>query len=394
MLMAGCGQKETTNEESLKNIIAVPAAKSTISIEDEFAGEVKASSQAGVVSKVPGKVSKVFVDTGNYVKKGDVLFQLDSSDAAAQLNQAKAGVEAARLNLERVKGSGYSQSLIQAETAAEQARLAYDNARTNYDKYKSLFDAGGVSKSELDNLETRMLTAKEQYESAVDNLELLKEGLGPDSIEAARAQLNQALAAQKLIETQIRNMTVTAPISGIVSERNINEGEGVSTAAPAVVISDIDSLAAEFQIPEHLINKLKPEMKLTVTVEALNNRELEGQIEIVNPVADKRTRKYRVKVNLSDKNNQLKPGMFAKISVETEIREEVLTVPNEAVVSEKGLQYVYTARKGVVAKNPVSIGLTNHKMSEVTEGLAVGDMVILEGQSFLAEGEKVNVVSR
>lgn len=388
----GCKKNDIVKAENIKNVKVIATTLSDIVIEDQYAGQINSLHQTGVVPKIPGKVSQIMVDIGSKVNKGDVLFTLDASDAASQLRQAEAAVDVAQANLNRVQSSNLSQMQIQYKSTLEQAQISYNDAETNYNRTKSLFQQGAASKYELDLAENRMLTAKQNLESARDNMELLGKGIGPDSIEGAQAQLKQALASLDAVRIQVDNTRITAPISGVVSKKNINIGEGVSTASPAVVISDINDLAAEINIPEKLINKLQVGQKLTITVDSLSNKLLEGEISNISPVADKQTFNYTVKVKIISSDSEVKPGMFAKIKLPVDQKNNVLVVPNSAIVSENGLQYIYGVKDNIIIKRPVKIGLSNNENSEIIEGLTVGENIILEGQSFFADGEKVNVV--
>lgn len=392
LVISGCKTKETVKPEIYKNVKVTPVQKSSIAIEDEFAGEITAIEQVGVVPKAPGKVSQIFADVGTKVEKGSVLFKLDPSDAIAQLNQANASVELARVSLSRAKGSGYSQSLIQAQTAVDQTKLAYDDAKSNYENNKVLYDEGAVSQHDFESIKNKTENAKVQYDTAVKNLDLLKKGLGPDSVQTAQAQLEQAEASLQLAQTQYNNLTVTSPIAGVVAKKNINIGEAVSSASPAFIVSNTGTLFSELNIPEKLVNKITLGQKLSVAVQTPEEKIIMGEVTNISPIVDEKTRKCDVKVILKDAGNDVRPGMFAKVRLTTEEKKDILTIPNEAVVSEKGLQFVYIVKNGKVSKCPIKIGLANDKITEVVDGLALGDNVILEGQSFLSDGEKVNMV--
>ena len=392
-LVSGCKAKETAKQDIIKNVKTVVVTKSAIILENDYAGEVKAAEEVSVVPKISGKANQVMVDIGSRVNKGNILFTLDSSDLIAQYNQAKVGIESAKINLKRVSGSGFTQSLIQAQTSVEQARLAYNDAKLNYDKKKTLFDEGAESKHELEASENKMLAAKEQYNNASKNLELLNKGIGPDSVDEAQAQVNQAEAVLQLIQAQLNNISITAPISGVVSKRNVNAGEGVSPANPAIVISKTGELVAEINITEKLINKVLLGQNIRVIIQSLNNKIYQGQVNSISPVADLKTRDYTVKIKLLNTDNQIKPGMFAKVKLMVENKASTIAVPNQGLISENGLQFAYIVNnESKIERRSVKIGISNDKVTEVLQGLIEGDRLLTEGQSFLTEGEKVNIV--
>lgn len=390
LVLSGCGSKQVSTQ-SPQNVKVITASRSDIDIQDEYAGEIISAEESGVVPKIGGKVTSVLVDVGTRVNQGDLLFTIDSTDLEAQLSQAQAGVELAKVNLNRTTGSGYSQSLIQAQSAADQAQTGYDNAKLNYNRFKLLYNAGSASKSDLDNLQTKLDSSLEQLNSAKQNLELLKTGIQSDSTKGSQKQLEQAEASVQLIQNELDNTKVTAPISGVVSKKNINVGEGVSMGSPAIVISNTDNLFAEINVPEKAIGKLSKGEKLDVTVDSME-KAADGIIDSISPVADTKSHSYKVKIKLLGSNNGIKPGMFTKIKVTVDKRTNVLAIPNETIVSDNGIQYVYTVADSKIVKKVVKTGASNDKFTEITEGLREGEQLIFEGQNFLSDGEKVNVV--
>jgi RND family efflux transporter MFP subunit len=350
LLLSGCGQKPVS-KEILKNVKVISIAKSDISITDEFAGEVVSDEQIQVAPKMPGKVSAVYVDVGSKVKKGELLFSLDASDNLAQVNIAQAGVEAANINLRRARGT---------------AQDNYETALSNYEKMKILYQEGGISKSELDAVK--------------------------DSIDAAKAQLEQSRASLSLSRTQLGETNVYAPAAGIIASRSINVGELASSAVPALTIVNNDKLYVSMNVSEKLINKISIGQKLQFIIDSITDKTFEGQITNISPAADAQTHFYEVKAKVLDSDERIKHGMFSKTKMVIENKERALTLPNQGVVTDNGLPFAYIVKDGAVEKKPIQVGLANDKITEITQGLSEGDQVILEGQNFLTDGEKVNVV--
>lgn len=389
----GCNKKDELKKENIKNVKTDEVRESSIIIEDQFAGKITALDYSGVVPKIPGIVSQLYVDIGERVNKGDLLFELDSTDYAAQLRQAETVVEFAKTGLNRAQGSNLSQLQIQYKSIVEQAKISYDDAKTNYTKIKSLYDNGAISKNELDTADIRVKASKEQLDSSTQNLELLKSGIGPDSVEGAQTQLNQAVAAVELVKTQMNNLKVYSPIAGVISKKSINVGESVSGGEVAIEVSNVDNLAIDLSIPQKLINKISVGQKITMSIDSLKNQIIQGEVRNIDPVASDNSYNYNVKLKLLSNNSEIKPGMFCRAKLPVDQKDKVVTVPNTAVISENGIQFVYMISGGKINKKSVSIGLSNDKITEILAGLNIGDKIIFEGQSFLNDGEKVNVVS-
>ncbi|HEX9061131.1 MAG TPA: efflux RND transporter periplasmic adaptor subunit [Clostridia bacterium] len=389
--LSACGSKEASNApEEVKKVKTYTVKSSSISVKNEFAGSIKAFEQANVISKTPGKVKEIFVKVGDKVKKGDILFTLDDVSLRSQLAQAEAGLASASVSLEKARGSGYSQSLLQSQTEFDQATTSYNDVKANYERIKALYDSGAVSKKEFDSIKTSLDQATERLNSAKENLDLYTKSSGPQNIEIAKAQYQQSVASVDLIKSQLNDLTVRADISGTITEKNINTGEGASSASPAFVISNTDDIKVDINIPENLLDKFQKGQKMDVNVQSITNP-LKAEVDIVHPSIDSTTKNYKVELNLLDKPGGLKPGMLAKVNIEVEKKDNVLTLPNKAVVTENGVNYVYSVKNNKIVKIPSKVGLSNDTTCEIQEGIKAGDDIVVEGQSFLTEGQSVKI---
>jgi multidrug efflux pump subunit AcrA (membrane-fusion protein) len=390
-IFSGCNKDTTENNENdnPKNVRLTTINKSLIEIENTFAGEIKANEETNVIPKTPGKISKIFVEVGDRVKVGDILFSLDSEDLKAQLAQAEAGARIQLENLQKTKSSNYSQSLLQKQTEVNQAKITYDAANEDYIRAQAQYRDIAISKEQFNNYKTSLERAIQSYETAKENLEIFKNTSFQQDVRVAESMYNQAKANVNAINIQINNTDVPSPISGIITKRNINVGEGVSTAAPAVVVSNLDKLKVHMKVPENLINNFTKGQKLDVTVETLDNKKFTGIVDIVFPSIDEYTKNYSINILLSDISSELKPGMITKVKTIVERKDNILIVPNESIVSENNIHYIFVAKENKVTKVPVKLGLSNDKVTEVIDGVKLGDKVVIEGQNLLSDGEKI-----
>jgi multidrug efflux pump subunit AcrA (membrane-fusion protein) len=388
---AGCGAGKDTAGQEVKKVKVTTAQVSSIHIDVEYSGKIKPLEEVVVSPKIAGKVSEIKADVGDAVEKGSVLFTLDKEDADALYRQSQANLDSANANLERTGGSALSQQVLQAESALQQAQVQYDNAKSLYEKTKALYDGNAVSKQQLDDVESGFKNAEIQLKTAQDNLTLLKEKAGPQSVKVAAAQVEQAKASMEQASIQLKNTEVTSPISGVVSVRNVDAGELISSAVPAYTVINTKTVLIEVNVPDKIVGKVVKGQAVKVRISALEGREYEGTVDVVSPSADVKTQSYTVRVKVDNTAGEIKSGMFARVLLPAESKEKVLTVPNEAIVVENGVQYVYTVSEGKVKKKAVGTGVSDGKITEITGNLNEGDYVITEGQNFLSDGEPVNV---
>jgi HlyD family secretion protein len=379
-ILSGCGT-ETVVVKEKPSVSVMELKKSNLSVTVDYPAKLVPSEQINISSKIPGRVSKVYFDVGDEVKKGDILFTLEAEDSKSQLRQSEAALSGTKDNIR--------QQLLEAETGVNQAQLQYDNVKSLYEKSKTLYEQGATSKQELDNMETSYENAKLNLETAQKNLDILK---GKDSNGLASARTNQAQSAVDAASVQVENSVIRSPIDGKVSVCNVKAGELTSSGVLAYTVMNSENMEADINVPEEVQKNLSKGQILKLKVGVSKEQLIDGVIDTIGLSADSKTGFYIIKLQLENKNGVYRPGMFAKAVIPSESKEGIFTVPGGAVVSENGIEYLYLVSKGSVVKSIISTGISSNKAVEVTGDLKEGDQIILEGQSFLDEGEKVNVV--
>lgn len=387
---AGCSSK-TEDKPVVKHVTTTLAKKSAIRITVEYAGKVIPIEEVTIASKLPGKVELVKADVGTSVKEGDLLFSLDTKSVNAQLRQSKAAVENAQAGLIMATDSTIAQQLTELKASVEQAQLQYDDAKRSYDRVQQLYSSSAASKKQLEDAGTYLKNSEVQLNSLKENLKIFNERSAPQTKAIASAQLEQAKAAYEAASIQVGDSSVIAPISGIISMRNIDEGEFVGGGVPVFTVINTDTVIISISVPDTLAEKLHAGDQVPIRITALRKQELTGNIDTISPAADPLTHAYTVKIKLDNPGNSIKPGMLAKVSMPLDSKENIITVPNEAILVQDAAQYVYIVQSGKVKKIQVTTGLSNDELTEVVEGLKEGDPVITEGQSFLNDGENVSM---
>ena len=391
LLTVSCGKGKASTAVDEKTVTVARAAPATITVSVEYAARIRPNQEIVVSPKIPGRVADVRADVAQPVRRGQVLFTLESKDADAQARQARAALESARANLTRTSDSSLSSQVIQAQAAVDQAQVQYTDARDFADRTDKLFAQGTVSRQQRDDARARADSAKIALDTAKQSLSLIQDKGGPQSTGVASTQVDQAQAASDLAQSQLDNTVITSPLTGVVASRNVDPGELVAVGSPAFVVIDMSTMTAEASVDEAMVQKVRPGEKVPVRADAAGTSVMEGVVDTVSPAPDPRTQGYTVKVRISAPDLVLRPGMLARVSFPVDRRANVLAVPNQALVTESGQSYVYVDAAGVVKKVAVQAGISDDSESEITQGLSAGDLVITEGQSFLNEGDKVRL---
>lgn len=388
----GKNKKVEVTQQDVKNVKVKKIAIGSISNEVEYASKLNPVQEITVLPKTGGKVASVNVDIGDKVTAGQVLFTLDTAELQAQLQAQQAALTVSNANLTRTSDSGLQQQIKTSEQAVNKSQLVHDDAKINYDKMQKLYDAGIISKQDLDNAKLRYDNSALDLKSAQDNLNLLIEKSGPQSTQAAAAQVAQAQAGVNSVQIQLNNASITSPIAGVVSAKDVKVGQLAGGQSGSVTIIDSSSFIADVSVPDKVVGKIQIGQSVQVSVSALDNKKLTGVIDKISPNSNSRDNSYTVKVKIDNSTDELIAGMFARISLPSEKKDKILVVPNEALKMENNVNYLYVANNGKVKKISVNTGISNEKVTEVTGNIKEGMEVIVEGQNLLSNGDNVTAV--
>ncbi len=237
------------------------------------------------------------------------------------------------------------------------ARLTYSNAKIEFKRLEVLKESGTVSQQAYDQ-------AKLALDQAKENLEFLEP-----------------------------NTFVKAPIRGVISEKNYEEGE-LFSGSPILTLTQTHQLKALISIPESYVPFVKEGMELTVKPDVYKNQEFPAVIEIVYPTIDPATHTFQAKVRIPNSENLLRPGMYVQTSINL-YDVEALMVPYRAVLKLTGSdeRYVFVNENGTAKRMRVKLGQRFDDLIEVSsDELKPGDQLVTVGQAKLIEGMKLNVV--
>lgn len=380
---------EVNNE--VKNVKVYSPVRTTLETNVEYASQLKPNQEIDITPKSGGKVTSAKADIGAYVKAGQVLFTIDQTDASAQLKQSEASLASAQASYDKTAESVKGSDLTTAQQAVDKAKISYNDTKKDFDNTKALYESGAVSKDDYDNQKSRLDSAAIDYQSAVNAYNTLKDKSGPQALKIASASVQQAQSGIITSKNQIDSTIVKSPISGVVTSKNVEVGEMASSMSTAYTVMDTSSMLAQVYVPDTMLSKITQGQIIDLKITALGIT-VKGKVESISPSADSQSMAYAVKIRVDNKSGQLKPGMLARATLPSEKKNNVLTVPNEAIVADGGISYVYTVDNSKIKKVTVTTGLSNDKVTEIKSGIKDDDKIITEGQIFLNEGDTVKVI--
>ena len=224
-------------------------------------------------------------------------------------------------------------------------------------------------------------------------LELSEKGLvAKGTAENAKFDLDALRAAYDRNRLELSYTEIRAPIDGVVSARYIKVGNTIAEGTATFRVTNLDPLIAYVHIPEKEFRKLAPEQTAEVVVDALGGDRFTGKISLISPTVDPKTGTFRARVEVPDPTRRLKPGMFARVNIVYERREDAMQLPRAAIVDADGEQSVFVVADGKAVQRRVVTGLANNGWIEVVEGLEASERVVVVGQGGLKTGTPVKVV--
>lgn len=338
-LLAACS-KPVEKKEDIRPVRAIVLSASTVGVNAEFAGEVRARVESRLGFRVGGKITARKVDAGTVVKKGQVLMQLDPQDLKLSQAQAKANLR-----------------------AAETGR---DLAKAELKRYQELRVKNFVSQAVLD--------AKQSAYSS------------------AQATVDAAQAAYFGQSNQAGYATLVSDVDGVVTAVDAEVGQVVSPGTPVVRVAKMGEKEIVIGLPEDKVDELRKLTDVTVRLWANKDVVIPGKVREVSPVADPATRTYAVKVSIPDSAADVKLGMTAMVQFASTMATPQIKVPLTALFHEKNTTSVWVIDKGVARMVPVTVAGTSANDVVLAGGVTAGQTVVTAGVNLIKPGQKVTIL--
>ena len=323
-LLAACGGKTQETQATVTVEEVKPAVKVAqvyvrpVDQVRDYVGTVEAEVKNNIAPQSPGRISKIFVEVGDHVRKGQKLVQMDAANL-------------------------------------KQLTLQIENQKVDFARIKELYAVGGVSKAEFDNAKMSLEVAETQYNNIMENTQLM------------------------------------SPIEGIVTARNYDNGDLYSGAA-ILTVEQIRPVKLLVNVSENYYSKVEKGDKATITLDALPGESFSATVSLKYPTINASTHTFPVELTLANKDEKVRPGMFARAELNFGTENRVV-VPDVAIVKQPGSgeRFVYVYENGKVTYVKVELGQRLGDAYELISGVADGATVVVAGQGRLSDGVEVRV---
>jgi RND family efflux transporter MFP subunit len=348
--VAACKKQAAKTDGSAETFGASPVkifkvVRERITEKITYTSTLEALTKINITPETGGKISRIYVQAGDRVAKGQLLAELETESIRLQVKQAEAAV------------------------AVAEASKA--DALRNKERMDRLIKESAVSEQQSEKIQL--------------------------AYEAASAQLEQARAGLNMARHALEVSIMRAPFSGVVASKNAEVGDVINPmmggfgggAGGVLTLMDYSKVKIAVDISSEDIGRIRKGQEAVLRVGSLPGREFRGSVSVVNLTADPQTKKFGVEVVINNPDASLRPGTFGDIVFELESHENARVVPQNAVLENS---YVFVVESGKAVKKTVTLGLQNTTMIEVLDGLADGEMVVVEGNYGLEEGAAVQIL--
>lgn len=402
-----------------------------------YAGLLQPLRTLDVTANYSDQVVELPAGEGEAVRQGDLLLVFDTTELEIQLSQARLAVSTAEANLAKMRRGTRPEQILatqgalnlaranlaridnlsesQIEAASNgvvQAQAALKLAQAEYDKIAFSSDVGEKPEAAaLEQATAAYETAMANYNAALKGapierlalesallqaqsaLALAQDPFVPEDFTIAEVEVKNAQESLKLLQTQLDEARVEAPIEGIVAARHVEAGESPSQGQPlfTLVSAEVEAILA---VEEGSLARIRVGQPAAIRVVVYPGRDFPAEVTYIAPVADPQTHTFTVKVAPADPERLLKGGMFANVSLMVAEHNGVLLVPVAAVRQVAGRDSVFVVKDGRAELRPVTLGLAQEDRVEILSGLAAGEQVVIIGQSELEDGTPVRVVTK
>lgn len=422
------------------NKLTVPAQAEDITLRITASGSVVPIQSVNLSPKTSGRLRELFVEQGDRVEQGQIVARMEDADAKARVAQAQANLSKAQASLaEGISGSRPEEirsaqaRLLQAQARLNQARTGnpsevdqaraqvkaaqsrLDLAKVRADRYRNLADEGVISLDRRDEALTDERNAKAALEEAqqrlknvqsgtnpeIDQLEAavaeaqaevqrLQNGTRPEEIAQSKAAVEAAKAELQAAQVQLQDTVITAPFSGIVTQKYATQGAFVTpttsasstaSATSTSIIAIAKGLELRAEVPEVDVGQIKPGQSVDIVADAFPDKVFKGRVRLVAPeaVIEQNVTSFQVRVSLLTGQEELRSGMNVDLTFLGQQVNNALVVPTVAIVTEDGKTGVMVPdAKNQPKFQPVTIGPTLQDQTQVLDGLKPGQRVFID----------------
>ncbi|AEI40039.1 efflux RND transporter periplasmic adaptor subunit [Paenibacillus mucilaginosus] len=376
-------------ETKQKPVKTAKVERHLVSDPREQLADVVASVKLDVITKAGGQVTEVLKNKGEAVKAGEVLFRIDSRDAASQVEKNQVSLTSAQQALEKAR-EDLKNSRTELLNAIEKAQQTLDNAKKNHNKMMNDYDNGLVTKRQLEQSEETVSNAERDLGIQNDKLRSLD---STNSLASQESQLESNRIAISDAQRALENYEVKAPADGILTDFTVEKGMTVSQNFTAGQVQSGGAVKFKTELTESAYAAVKNKKELTFYAPAQPDLKEKAAITFLSGVVNAQTKTYTMELQAVNPQGSYAAGSRVLLQLTDEAEETVIAVPTLSIVREGSDAFVYVLNGDKAEKRAIKTGRVKDVYQEVLQGLKEGETIITSGMAQLKDGQTVTTAA-
>ena len=363
------------SDGNAKPVATTLVVKNSVRRSVDVVGTLAAVDQVTISSEAEGTVRAILADLGDRVAANQVLIQLDHEKQQYTYEQQQAALARALAQY----GAPDADHLppIEQTPDVQKAKAELDQAQQGFTRAKDLSSRSLISQQTYDDARTALQSKQASYDSALQGARNL------------RASIQASEATMKLAGRQLRDTDIRAPFDGYVEKRLVNLGELVKTQMPVMTVVRIDPLKVMAEIPERMAPWISGGQAVELRVDAYPDKTYTGKVSRISPAVNTATRAFPFEALVPNREATLKPGTFARVHIESDKHDEILTLSYAALQYRYGVNRVFVVDGDKLVVRELKVGERIGERIEILSGVKAGERVAVTDVEKLADGMKV-----
>ncbi len=246
------------------------------------------------------------------------------------------------------------------QIAMDSKKLSLESAEREFTKQQSIYEKGGITLSEVKNAEKALIDARYSFDNA---------------------------------EISLAKLEVRAPFNGVIVDLpHYTSGQWVGASTEVATLMDYSSLYAELTLPGKEMDRIQQNQNVVVSNYSQEKQRLEGKVTQISPALDPTSRMFKIKIEASNPDLLIKPGMFVRADIIVQEKADVIVIPKDIILDRRGRKTVYIVQRGIAQERRLELGIETKDTVEVTQGLNPEDSLIIEGFETLRSRSRVKVL--
>jgi HlyD family secretion protein len=358
-------------DEVIFDVMTEPVIKDDLLLYVNANGIIRANEELEITSNLSGIINRINIYEGKSVKKGELLIGLDDREYEIALNDAISKVTDAKVEY------GFLVKESSNDTTANPKTREYLD---QLNKLEKEFAEGKINEAKYNDLKNEL------------DMKLIFSGAKREEVIQSKSGLTSAINSYKRAKLNYEYTKINAPFNGVVGDFDLVVGQRINAGQKLCRLFNTSTLKIDVGVLENDVAKVSIGSSAIIEIPSLPGETFYGSVINVSPFVDKETKTSKVTVQLQNKSNKLKPGMFAKVMLETNRLRNRILIPKEALLVRDKRTLVFVVENNLAKWKYVLTGNQNDRFIEVVEGLLPGEQVIIEGHYTLAHDAKVKVI--